>query len=32
LPLKPEASGAMVGYYLNQNSLAKAKFTALYGR
>jgi Raf kinase inhibitor-like YbhB/YbcL family protein len=32
LPLKPEASGAMVGFYLNQNALAKAKFTALYGR
>ncbi len=32
LPLKPEASGAMVGYYLNQNALAKASFTGLYGR
>jgi len=32
LPLKPEASGAMVGYYLNQNALAKVKLTALYGR
>jgi Raf kinase inhibitor-like YbhB/YbcL family protein len=32
LPLKEDASGAMAGYYLNQNALAKAKFTALYGR
>ncbi len=32
LPLKPEASGAMVGYYLNQNALAKASFTGMYGR
>jgi Raf kinase inhibitor-like YbhB/YbcL family protein len=32
LPLKQEASGAMVGYYLNQNKLAKASLTALYGR
>jgi len=32
LPLKPDASGAMVGYYLNQNALAKASFTGLYGR
>ena len=32
LPLKPEASGAMVGYYLNQDALAKASFTGLYGR
>ena len=32
LPLKPEASGAMVGYYLNQNALVKASFTGLYGR
>ena len=32
LPLKPEASGAMVGYYLTQNALAKASFTAMYGR
>jgi Raf kinase inhibitor-like YbhB/YbcL family protein len=32
LPLKPEASGAMVGYYLNQNAIAKAAFTGLYGR
>ncbi|MEW6682974.1 MAG: YbhB/YbcL family Raf kinase inhibitor-like protein [Nitrospirota bacterium] len=32
LPLKSDASGAMVGFYLNQNSLAKASFTATYGR
>lgn len=32
LPLKADASGAMVGFYLNQNSLAKAMFTATYGR
>lgn len=32
LPLKPDASGAMVGYYLNQNALAKASFTGMYGR
>lgn len=32
LPLKPEASGAMVGYFLNQNALAKASFTGMYGR
>jgi Raf kinase inhibitor-like YbhB/YbcL family protein len=32
LPLKPEASGAMVGYFLNQNKLAKASMTGLYGR
>lgn len=32
LPLKAEASGAMVGFYLGQNTLAKASFTALYGR
>lgn len=32
LPLKPESSGAMVGYYLNQNTLAKASFTGLYER
>ncbi|THJ24400.1 MAG: YbhB/YbcL family Raf kinase inhibitor-like protein [Nitrospira sp. CG24E] len=32
LPLKSEASGAMVGYYLNQNAIAKASFTGLYGR
>jgi Raf kinase inhibitor-like YbhB/YbcL family protein len=32
LPLKPDASGAMVGYYLNQSAIAKASFTGLYGR
>jgi Raf kinase inhibitor-like YbhB/YbcL family protein len=32
LPLKEDASGAMVGFYLNQNALAKATFTATYGR
>jgi Raf kinase inhibitor-like YbhB/YbcL family protein len=32
LSLKPQASGAMVGYYLNQNALAKASFTGLYSR
>lgn len=32
LPVKPEASGAMVGYYLNQNALAKASLTGLYSR
>lgn len=32
LPLKAEASGAMVGFYLNQNSVGKAMFIAYYGR
>ena len=32
LPLKEDATGAMVGFYLNQNALAKATLTALYGR
>lgn len=32
IPLQKEASGAMVGYYLNQNKLGKASFTAKYGR
>jgi Raf kinase inhibitor-like YbhB/YbcL family protein len=32
LPLKDDASGAMVGFYLNQNALAKATLTATYGR
>jgi len=32
LPLKKEASGAMVGFYLNQNALGKASLTAIYGR
>lgn len=32
LPLKKDASGAMVGFYLNQNALGKASLTATYGR
>lgn len=32
LPLKKEASGAMVGFYLNQNAIGKASLTATYGR
>ena len=32
LPLDSKASGAMVGFYLNQNALGKASFTATYGR
>jgi Raf kinase inhibitor-like YbhB/YbcL family protein len=32
LPLKEDASGAMVGFYLNQNALGKATLTATYGR
>lgn len=32
LPLDEQASGAMAGYMLNANSLAKATLTALYGR
>lgn len=32
LPLKSDASGAMVGFYLNQNALAKASVTGYYGR
>lgn len=32
LPLTNEASGAMVGFYLNQNALGKTSLTALYGR
>jgi Raf kinase inhibitor-like YbhB/YbcL family protein len=32
LPLKAEASGAMVGFYLHQNSVVTAMFTAFYGR
>jgi Raf kinase inhibitor-like YbhB/YbcL family protein len=32
LPLKADAAGAMVGFYLNQNKLATASVTALYGR
>jgi len=32
LPLKEDASGAMVGFYLKQNAMAQAKLTARYGR
>ena len=32
LPLDETASGAMVGYYLNQHQIAKATLTATYGR
>lgn len=32
LPLKQDASGAMAGFYLKKNMLAKASLTALYGR
>ncbi len=32
LQLKEDASGAMVGFNLNQNTLAKASLTAFYGR
>lgn len=32
LPLKKDASGAMVGFYLNQNAIGKASFTGMYGR
>jgi Raf kinase inhibitor-like YbhB/YbcL family protein len=32
LPLDDQASGALVGYMLNANVLAKATITALYGR
>ena len=32
LPLKSDASGAMVGFYLNQNKLETASFAAKYGR
>lgn len=32
LPLKADASGAMVGFYLHQNRVGKASFTATYGR
>ncbi len=32
IDLKDDASGALVGYYLNQNSLAKASLTVKYGR
>src|SRR4051812_33297737 len=32
LPLEPGASGAMVGFFLGQNTTAKASVTGLYGR
>jgi len=32
LPLDANASGAMVGYYLNQHQIGKATLTATYGR
>jgi Raf kinase inhibitor-like YbhB/YbcL family protein len=32
LPLEPNASGAMVGFFLGQNTIAKASLTGLYGR
>ena len=32
LPLDAKAPGAMVGYYLTMNTLAKASFTRTYGR
>lgn len=32
LPLQPDASGAMVGFFLGANALGKASFTATYGR
>ena len=32
LPLKQDATGAMVGFYLNQNALAKSSLTGYYGR
>ncbi len=32
IPLKEDASGALVGYYLNQNKIAEAKLTGLYSR
>ena len=32
LPLDSAASGAMVGYYLHFNTIAKARITGLYGR
>jgi Raf kinase inhibitor-like YbhB/YbcL family protein len=32
LPLQPDASGAMVGFYLHQHAIAQASFTAIYGR
>ncbi|ANI61186.1 kinase inhibitor [Pseudomonas sp. GR 6-02] len=32
LPLDSQASGALVGYMLNANALAKATITSTYGR
>jgi Raf kinase inhibitor-like YbhB/YbcL family protein len=32
LPIDPDASGALAGYFINQNSLGKASITALYNR
>jgi Raf kinase inhibitor-like YbhB/YbcL family protein len=32
LPLEPAAPAAMVGFFLNQNSLGKATLTANYSR
>lgn len=32
LPLKADASGAMVGFYLKQNAIGKASLTGHYGR
>jgi Raf kinase inhibitor-like YbhB/YbcL family protein len=32
LPLTYRSSGAMVGYYINQNSLGSVSLTGLYGR
>jgi Raf kinase inhibitor-like YbhB/YbcL family protein len=32
IDLNGEASGALVGYYVNQNTLAKASLTVTYGR
>ena len=32
IDLNSDASGALVGYYLNQNTLAKASLTVKYGR
>lgn len=32
LPLDASATGAMVGFYLNANAIAKTSITALYGR
>lgn len=32
LPLKADASGAMVGFYLKQNAIGKASVTGQYGR